>query len=118
MGPEYLGCVHGLGLGPRSGKSSYSSSRVSTSTSQDPDLASHIIELKAQMTQMQIAHEGEMAQMRKLFAMLIEGSAHRGNTPNNIPDIIFPHVIPKSSMGSGAGDILFWYHFYTRNSLV
>ncbi|XP_062160249.1 uncharacterized protein LOC133867485 isoform X2 [Alnus glutinosa] len=104
MGPEYLGCVHGLGLGPRPGRSSYSSSRASTSASQDPELASHINELKAQMTQMQILHEGEMAQMRKLFAMLIEGSAHRSNAPNNISDIISPHVIPKSSMGRGAGE--------------
>jgi len=87
----------------------------------DPELVSEVNQLKAQVPQMQMAHEkqeSEMNQMRKLIAMLVEGNAHRDNEPNNIPNTTSPPMMPKSFVGSGACDILFWFHLYTRNCWV
>jgi len=99
MGPEYPRLVHRLELGPTPGRSNYSSSRVSTSASQDPELVSQVNELKDKVT-----HESEMAQIRKLLAMVLERNAHWGNAPNNIPDTTSPPVIPKSYVGSRPGE--------------
>jgi hypothetical protein len=43
--------------------------------------------------------------------MLVEGNAHRDNALNIIPNSTSPPVMPKSSVGTGAGDVLFWFHF-------
>jgi hypothetical protein len=66
MGCEHLGHVHILGLGPTLGRSSYSTNRASILASQDLELVSHVTQLKAQVTRMQMAHEmqkNEMGQM-------------------------------------------------------
>lgn len=61
---------------------------------------SEVNQLKAQVMQMQMAHENQVTQMqmahekqesettemRKLIVMLMEGNAHRNNAPSIIPN--------------------------------